>query len=135
MFTIGASSFICLALLTSAVSFAPSTAQAGSLSRRMEQIPYIDYIGIESASRDALNHTLYRRGLADSSAAYAQIATRELNNRQYSPSTPVCKSIKKRKEWRDLTYAEKKGYTQAIKCLQTKGDYGISPVSDTCVAD
>ena len=120
----------CVKLLTIGVSLTVTLAHARSLSRRLEQIPYIDYTGIQSAANDAINHTVYRRGLGDS--AYAHIAAHDENDRRsYSPSTPNCKKIRKRKEWRELSHAEKKSYTRAIKCLQTKGDYGISPVTDT----
>lgn len=117
-----------VAALTAIVSLTATTAHASSLLRRVEKIPYIDYDGIALAATDAINHTIYRRDLGDSSAAYAHLAAR--NNNNHHPSIPTCKKITKRKEWRKLSYKEKKAYTRAIKCLQTKDDYGISPVSD-----
>lgn len=116
-------------LLTTFISFTATLANAGSLSRRVEKIPYIDYDGIKLAASDAVNRTIHRRDLGDSSAVYAHLAAREQDLQH--PSIPKCKKVTKRKEWRQLSYAEKKAYTRAIKCLQTKGDYGISPISDT----
>lgn len=105
-------------------------ARAESLSRRLEPVPFLDYEGIESAASDAVASDIYRRGLADSSAAYAHIARAQNEGRT---STPRCRTIQKRKEWRQLTRVEKKDYMRAIKCLQTKPDYGISPVSNKYV--
>lgn len=103
--------------------FATGT-EASSLSRRAETIPWLDYAGIESAARDSLPKGIDRRALADSAAGY--IAARES-----SSSIPKCKKIEKRKEWRQLTRGEKRDYIRAIKCLQTKGNYGISAPTDT----
>ncbi|KIM28072.1 hypothetical protein M408DRAFT_24089 [Serendipita vermifera MAFF 305830] len=105
-------------------SFSVTVTQASSLSSRAQKIPWIDYAGIESAARDALHHVVDRRALADPAAG-------SIAARGSSSSTPKCKKIEKRKEWRQLSRAEKKDYMRATKCLQTKGNYGISKPSDT----
>ncbi|KIM26664.1 hypothetical protein M408DRAFT_330442 [Serendipita vermifera MAFF 305830] len=116
------------ALLCTISSLGLPLARAETVSRRAEPVPFLDYAGIESAASDAVASDLVRRGLADSSAAYAHIARSQNEGRT---ATPRCRTIEKRKEWRQLNYWEKKDYMRAIKCLQTKWDYGISPVSNT----
>jgi len=118
-----------LKLLVVAASFLQAEANDVSPVRRDVRIPWLDYEGLASAARDALTHAHTRRD-TDS-----PLVAREPNNDGYGHhSTPTCKSVKKRKEWRELSYGEKKSYTRAIKCLQTKGDYGISPVTTKYVS-
>ncbi|KAG9038512.1 hypothetical protein FS842_003265 [Serendipita sp. 407] len=77
-------------------------------------LPFLDYAGIAAAAAEAVQNdpTIARRSSS-------------------SPPSRTCRNIKKRKEWRQLTKAQKKDYMRAIKCLQTKSDYGISPISNT----
>ncbi|KIM28124.1 hypothetical protein M408DRAFT_24137 [Serendipita vermifera MAFF 305830] len=107
------------------LSASTNTVHAHSLSRRVEQIPWIDYEGIKLAASEALDSDVQRRALADSAGGYPHLEARE-------PSTSArrCKKIEKRKEWRQLSYGEKKDYIRAIKCLQTRPDYGISPITN-----
>ncbi|KAG8748989.1 hypothetical protein FRC14_001776 [Serendipita sp. 396] len=104
-----------LALLQ-AVVYTPTLVQGSSVQRRDGPLlPFLDYEGIATAAAEAVQ--------ADGSA---------LTSGSHS-STPsrTCREVKKRKEWRQLTKTQKKDYIRAIKCLQTKSDYGISPVSNT----
>lgn len=116
-----------LALLAVIVSLVVTSTHASTITRRLETIPYLDYTGIEAAAREAISDTLKRRGVDESDL----IARELLGPRQLSVTVPSCKKVNKRKEWRDLRYNEKKDWIRAVKCLQTKGDYGISPISDT----
>ncbi|KIM28123.1 hypothetical protein M408DRAFT_24136 [Serendipita vermifera MAFF 305830] len=101
-------------------------ARSFSISRRLEQIPWLDYEGIAVASRASLLSDNKRRDLGDVTEGSSFLAVREPSRLQRS-----CKKIEKRKEWRQLSHEEKKSYIRAIKCLQTKRDYGISPVTST----
>lgn len=79
-------------------------AQSGSLDAANPIVPFVDYPGMAAASAQAVGKPL----------AHGQ-------------RVPKCKSIKKRIEWRKLTYGQKKDYMQSLKCLQKKPDFGISP--------
>lgn len=80
-------------------------------------VPFIDYEGIAAAAREAV--------------ANAQAGAITDGHGGHRP--PKCKEVRKRKEWRQLTTAQKKAYIKATKCLTTKPDYGISTVSDKFV--
>lgn len=115
--------FVSLFLTTLALlpSFTFSTA---TQRRDGVVLPFLDYEGIELAAAEALSDELRRRGLDE-------LAERAMPRHG---NAPTCHKISKRKEWRKLTTNEKKGYIKAVKCLLTKDDFGISPISDTFVS-
>ncbi|CAG7849836.1 SubName: Full=Uncharacterized protein {ECO:0000313/EMBL:CCA75426.1} [Serendipita indica DSM 11827] len=84
-----------------------------------ELVPFLDYEAIKQAADAALTEDLERRGLVEPGTAAKK---RSL--------LPTCPRVSVRKEWRKLTKAEKRAYIKATKCLQSKPDYGISPISD-----
>ena len=100
----------------------PLGADSAPLARRDdEKIPFLDYSGIEAAAEEAVSDDLRRRGLLDESSY------------EKRTNVPGCQTIRVRKEWRTLTKAQKKSYIAATKCLLTKSDYGISPLSNKYV--
>ncbi|KAG8823263.1 hypothetical protein FRC17_009375 [Serendipita sp. 399] len=106
--------FSALALLRTLI-FNPTTVNASTLNCRDPIVPFLDYEGIAITAQGAL--------LEDTSTRHGA-----------SSLSRTCTVVRKRREWRQLTKAQKKDYIRAIKCLQTKWDYGISPISNTFVA-
>ncbi|KAG8801085.1 hypothetical protein FRC17_006726, partial [Serendipita sp. 399] len=110
--------FGALALLQTLL-YTPSVVNASSINRRDPILPFLDYEGISIAATEAVqDDVIMRRDVSP-------------HERREASFSQTCREIKKRKEWRQLTKAQKKDYMRAIKCLQTKWDYGISPVSNT----
>lgn len=115
------STLLSLSLVSSfaLAAVSPAAPNAAPLARRDdEKIPFLDYAAIEEAAEAAVSEDLRRRGLlSDDDAALKK-------------RTPGCGTLRVRKEWRTLTKAQKKSYIAATKCLQTKSDFGISPISN-----
>ncbi|CCA76818.1 related to monooxygenase [Serendipita indica DSM 11827] len=103
---LGLPSFVSTGLVVAQALLAARSVQADndSLYYNGPRVPFVDYPGMAAASAQAIGEPL-----------------------PYDQHVPECKAVKKRVEWRTLTYDQKKDYMRAIKCLQNKPDYGISP--------